>query len=58
MMMGHRFAGRAQAAAHGEPVLAGQHEVEDHEARRIALQLAVEVARIGSAVTWNPCSPR
>ena len=51
---GHRFARRAQAAAYREPVLAGQHEVEDHEARRIALQLAVEVARIGQRGHLEP----
>ena len=30
-----------------EPVLAGQHEVEHDQVRRIALQLLVEVARVG-----------
>ena len=43
----HAFAGAAQPAADGEPVLAGQHEVEHDEVRRIALQLLVEVARVG-----------
>ena len=37
----------AQAAAHGETVFARQHEVEDDEVRRVALQLLVEVARVG-----------
>ena len=31
----------------GETVLAGQHQIEDDEMRRIALQLLVELARIG-----------
>ena len=43
----HRLAGAAQAAAYRQPVLAGQHEVEHDEMRRIALQLLVEVARVG-----------
>ena len=30
-----------------EAVLAGQHQVEHDEVRRIALQLLVEVARVG-----------
>ncbi len=47
MMIGTRLAGAAQAAAHGKPVLAGQHEIEHDEMGRVALQLAVEVARIG-----------
>ena len=43
----HRLAGAAQAPAHGKAVLAGQHEVEHDQVRRVALQLLVEVARVG-----------
>ena len=43
----HRFAGAAQPPAHGESILAGQHEVEHDEVGRVALELAVEVARVG-----------
>ena len=43
----HRFAGAAQPAADGESVFAGQHEVQHHEVRRIALELAVEIAGVG-----------
>ena len=44
---GHAVAGGAQAAADREPVLAGQHEVEHDQMRRIALELPVEIARVG-----------
>ncbi len=50
----HRLAGAAQAPAHRQAVLAGQHEVEHHEMRRIALQLAVEIARIGERGHLEP----
>lgn len=53
----HVVARAAQPAAHGQTVFTGQHEVE-REMRRVALQLAVEVAGVGEASTWNPCSPR
>ncbi len=43
----HRLAGAAQAPAHGETVFAGQHEVEHDQVRRVALQLLVELARVG-----------
>ena len=43
----HRFAGAAQSAADGQPVLARQHQVEHDQVRRVALQLAVELRRIG-----------
>ena len=36
----HRLAGAAQAAAYRQAVLAGQHQVEHEQVRRIALQLA------------------
>ena len=48
----HAFSRGAQAAAHGEPVLARQHEIEHDEVRWIALQLLVEVARVGRG--WRP----
>ena len=44
---GDVFTGGAQAAADREPVLAGQHEVEHDEMRRVALELLVELARVG-----------
>ena len=43
----HRFARAAEASAYREAVLAGQHQVEHDQMRRIALQLLVEVARVG-----------
>ncbi len=43
----HGFARGTQPAADREPVLAGQHQVEHDEVRRVALKLLVEVARIG-----------
>ena len=46
MMIGTDSPARAQAAADGQAVLAGQHQVEDEEVRRIALQLAFDVARV------------
>ena len=42
------FAGAAQPPADREPVLAGQHQVEHDEARRVALQPLVELARVGN----------
>ena len=42
----HRFAGAAQPPARRETVLAGQHQVEHEQMRRIALQLAVELRRV------------
>jgi hypothetical protein len=42
----HRLAHPAQATAHRQSVLAGQHEVEHEEVRRIALQLLVDLRRI------------
>ena len=41
-----RLARPAQAAAYRQPVLAGQHQIQHHEMRRIALQLLVDVARV------------
>ena len=43
----HALAGAAQPPAHGEPVLAREHQVEDDQVRRIALQPLVELARVG-----------
>ncbi len=43
----HRLARAAQAPADREAVFAGQHEVEHEQVRRVALQLLVEVARVG-----------
>ena len=47
MTIGTLSPARAQAAADREPVLAGQHEVEHDEMRRVALELLVELARVG-----------
>ena len=43
----HRFARAAKPPAHREAVLAGQHQIEHDQMRRIALQLLVEIARVG-----------
>ena len=43
----HRLAGAAQPAAYRQAVFAGEHEVQHDEMRRIALQLLVEIARVG-----------
>ena len=51
----HGLAGAAQAPADGQPVLAGQHQVEHDQVRRVALQLLVELARVGQAP--RPGSP-
>jgi len=50
----HVFAGGAQPSAHGEPVLAGKHEIEHHQMRRVALQLPVEIARVGKRRHLEP----
>ena len=42
----HRLAGAAQPAANGQSIFARQHQVEDDEMRRIALQFLVELTRI------------
>ena len=44
---GRRVARAAQAPAHRQAVLAGQHQVEHEQVRRVALQALVEVARVG-----------
>ena len=43
----HGLAGSTQAAADRKAILAGQHEVEHDQVRGIALQLLVEVSRVG-----------
>ena len=43
----HVLSGAAQPAAYRKAVLAGEHEVEHDDMRRIALQLLVDVARVG-----------
>ena len=45
-MIGTDSPARAQPPADGQAVLAGQHQVEHEEMRRVALELAVEVARV------------
>ena len=52
---GHVLPGAAQPPANAEAVLAGQHEVEHDQVRRVALQPLVEVARVGDGA--RPRSP-
>ena len=50
----HVLARAAQPPADGEAVLAGQHQVEHDEVRRVALQPLVEVARVGDRAHVEP----